>query len=170
MQELQHEFLNYLQDNLSAGGLYADPDLSLQKHAAEISDSMVDKVSDMLQKMAWDKPHVADFLGRYLTEPKLDVVFEQPRKISKLEFTKRLATKTLCLSLKSQLLFTHDHFYLNGEKLNVSAEIVELMKHLADQKSIQIAAMQVTNIKTNGHAACSDALYDAYLAGYVYFK
>ncbi len=80
---------------------------------------MVKRVSGMLQKLTWDKQHVADFLGQYLTEPKLGVVFTPARKISQAEFTKRLAAKTLLLSLKSQLLFTHDHFYLNGERLLV---------------------------------------------------
>ncbi|HSI25360.1 MAG TPA: cupin domain-containing protein, partial [Methylotenera sp.] len=51
-QELAHEFLNYLQDNLQdnfdAEGLYTDADLALQKHPAEISDSMVKRVSNML--------------------------------------------------------------------------------------------------------------------------
>jgi 50S ribosomal protein L16 3-hydroxylase len=167
-QELAHEFLNYLQDHheqSNAKDLYADADLALQEHPAEISEHMVKRVSSMLQKLTWDKQHVADFLGRYLTEPKLDVLFTPSRKIAKAEFTKRLATKTLWLSLKSQLLFTHDNFYLNGEKLAVPAEINEVIKHLADKKYLNITALQA-----NIHAACSDALYDAYVAGYIYFK
>ncbi len=169
-QELAHEFLNYLQDtlvqdNVDAEDLYTDADLTLQKHPAEISSHMVKRVSGMLQKLTWDKQQVADFLGRYLTEPKLDVVFTPARKISKAEFTKRLATKTLLLSLKSQLLFTHDNFYLNGEKLAVPVEINEVIKHLADKKYLNITALQA-----NIHAACSDALYEAYSAGYICFK
>ena len=104
-QELQHEFLSYLQDNISADalyaeGLYADADLKPQNHPAEISADMINNVSQMLQKITWDKDKVADFLGKYLTEPKLDLVFEPNRKISKTEFTKRLSQKTLYLSLK----------------------------------------------------------------------
>ena len=53
-QELQHEFLSYLQDNISADGLYADADLTLQNHPAEISADMVKKVSATLQKITWD--------------------------------------------------------------------------------------------------------------------
>ena len=168
-QELAHEFLSYLQDtlniNLNLAGLYQDADLALQKHPAEISEDMVKRVGGMLQKLTWDKQHVADFLGIYLTEPKPDVVFEQNRKISKAEFSKQLATKTLLLNLKSQLLFTYDHFYLNGEKLVVPAEINEVIKHLADKKNLNITALQA-----NIHAACSNALYEAYLAGYICFK
>jgi 50S ribosomal protein L16 3-hydroxylase len=164
-QELMHEFLNYLQDNISADGLYTDADLALQKHPAEISSTMVKRVSSALQELTWDKQHVADFLGRYLTEPKLGVLFTPARKISKAEFTKQLTAKTLLLSLKSQLLFTHDNFYLNGEKLAVPAELNEVIKHLADKKYLNITALQA-----NIHAACSDALYEAYSAGYLCFK
>ncbi len=47
-QELAHEFLNYLQDNLvqdnfDAEGLYTDADLALQKHPAEISEQYGEK-------------------------------------------------------------------------------------------------------------------------------
>jgi 50S ribosomal protein L16 3-hydroxylase len=168
-QELLHEFLNYLQDNLSADALYvealyADADLALQNHPAEISDAMIAKVSKMLQKITWDKHHVADFLGKYLTEPKPDVVFEPNLKISKSEFTKLLAKKTLYLSLKSQMLFVGNHFYLNGEKLAVSAEIVEYIRDLANKKVLKITALGA-----NIHAACSDVLYEDYLAGFLCF-
>ena len=164
-QELQHEFLNYLQDHIQAKGLYSDPNLSLQNHPAEISDDMISKVGEMLQKITWDKKHVADFLGKYLSEPKVDVVFAPNKKISKVEFNKQLATKTLWLSLKSQLLFAHDNFYLNGEKLTVPAVIYNEIKYLADYNHLKTDALEA-----NIHEACSDALYDAYLAGYVCLK
>ena len=164
-QELAHEFLSYLQDNLNIKGLYQDADLTLQSHPAEISDVMISKVSKSLRNLTWDDGHIADFLGKYLTEPKLDVVFEKNRKISKAAFSKQMTTKTLLLNLKSQLLFTHNNFYLNGEKFAVPAEINAAIKHLADKKYINTSALQA-----NIHKACSDALYEAYLAGYVIFN
>ena len=164
-QELQHEFLSYLQDNLSVEGLYADADLKLQNHPAEISDAMINKVGEMLQKITWDKNNVADFLGKYLTEPKLDAVFEPNRKLSKAEFTKQLAAKTLHLDLKSQLLFSQNNFYLNGEKLNVPTAFLSELKELADKHSLNIIGLQA-----NIHAAAGDVLYEPYLAGFVCFK
>ena len=164
-QELQHEFLSYLQDNISVEGLYADADLKLQNHPAEISDDMMAKVSDMLQKITWDKNNIADFLGKYLTEPKLDVIFEPNRKISKNEFCKQLAAKTLHLDLKSQLLFTQNNFYLNGEKLTVAAEIVTQMKELADKK-----VLDLTGLEANIHAALGNALFESFLAGFICFN
>jgi 50S ribosomal protein L16 3-hydroxylase len=126
---------------------------------------MISKVDEMLQKITWDKKHVADFLGKYLSEPKVDVVFAPNKKISKVEFNKQLATKTLWLSLKSQLLFVHDNFYLNGEKLTVPGDIYKEIKYLADYNHLKTDALEA-----NIHDACSDSLYDAYLAGYVCLK
>ena len=169
-QELQHEFLSYLQDNISAdalyvGGLYADADLKLQNHPAEISADMINKVSEMMQKITWDKDKVADFLGKYLTEPKLDVVFEPNRKISKTEFIKQLSQKVLYLSLKSQLLFTQNNFYLNGERLVVSAEIVAIIKEFADKRFLKTTALTA-----NIHEALGDALFESFLAGFISFN
>ncbi len=164
-QELLHEFLNYLQDNISKPGLYTDPDLNLQNHAAEISDEMIDKVSAMLQNITWVKHNVADFLGQYLTEPKLDVVFEPAKKITKAEFTKQIAKKGLYLSLKSQMLFTNNHLYLNGDKLAVPMEIINHIRNLADTRHLNTPALQA-----NIHAAVGDVLYESFLAGFICFK
>ena len=164
-QELQHEFLSYLQDNIAAEGLYEDADLTLQNHPAEISENMVDKVSEMLQKITWNNNNVADFLGRYLTEPKPEVVFEPNRKISLNEFTKKMAQKSLQLDLKSQLLFFADHFYLNGEKLSVPSTLLAEMRTLADKKVLQAYALQASI-----HGVVGDVLYEAYSAGFINFS
>ena len=95
-QELQHEFLNYLQDHLTGEGLYSDSDLTYQAHPAEISNAMVSKVSVMLQKMSWDKTHVADFLGHYLTEPKMDVVFRAKQKNNAVRIRETPCAKNRC--------------------------------------------------------------------------
>lgn len=166
-QELQHEFLSYLQDDLTLKNnpnLYADPNLHVQKHPAEISDSMIEQVSEMLKKIVWDKKNVADFLGKYLTEPKPDVFFEPKKVLSQQQFLLRLQQKTLCLDLKSQLLFTQDVFYLNGEKLAVENALIAPLKTLADQRYLD-----KNHIATNLYPQLADALYAYYLAGFIDF-
>ena len=174
-QELQHEFLSHLQDNLgqdnleqnnfSADDLYADADLTLQNHPAEISADMVEKVSEMLQKITWDNNHVADFLGQYLTEPKPNVVFEPNKNISIVEFARKMAKKNLQLSLKSQFLFTQNTFYLNGEKLNVPTELTVCMRELADKRYLATPSQA-----PNTHALLAELLHAYYLAGFIEFK
>ncbi len=164
-QELMYEFLNYLQDNIAVGGLYEDADLTLQQHPAEISENMLEKVSEMLQKITWDKNNVADFLGKYLTEPKPDVVYAAARKISKTDFKKKLAQKSLHLNLKSQMLFHVDNFYLNGEKLGVPSTVITEIREFSDTKTLNTPALSA-----NIHAVLGDVLYDAYLSGFINFN
>ena len=164
-QELQYEFLSYLQDNISADALYADANLKLQNHPGEVSDDMINQVSEMLQKITWDKNNVADFIGKYLTEPKLDVVFEPNRILPKTKFIEFLSQKNLVLDLKSHLLFTHNHFYLNGEKLNLPAQLITLLRDLADQRYLNTIGLHA-----NIHADVADVLHESFLAGYVHFK
>lgn len=56
---------------------YADPDLEPTRRPAEIGDSMVDQVQDMLKAIRWDRDGIGEFLGCYLTEPK-NHVFDPP--------------------------------------------------------------------------------------------
>ena len=172
--ELMHEFLSYLQDELVSENsqntsqpdiLYVDPDLQLQQHAAEISDAMVKQVNNMLQKTTWDKHCVADFLGKYLTEPKPDVFFEPSDDLSKKQFITRLQQKTLRLDLKSQLLFTNNVFYLNGEKLFVENALLETLKDFADNRYLDKDRLTVEL-----RSLFADTFFDHYLAGYIYFE
>lgn len=165
MHELQHEFLSYLQDNLNAEGLYEDADLTLQEHPAEISENMLKKVGEMLKEISWSKDNIADFLGKYLTEPKPDVCFEPHPGISIEVFAKELAHKILYLSLKSQLLFYDKMFYLNGEKLDVLEDITTAMRELSDKRSIATG-----QYPRNLQDMLINVLYAPYLAGFVTFE
>lgn len=167
--ELTHEFLSYLQDNLifnnTNKSLYSDPDLTLQNNPAAISECMVNKVCNMLQKINWDNDHVADFLGKYLTEPKSNIYFKPAKKLSLQKFIMRLQKETLMLDLKSQMLFTNNAFYLNGEKIVVSQHLTYLMQLLANQRNLNISSQTIAF-----QNQVADVLYESYLAGYIGFE
>ncbi len=168
-QELMHEFLSYLQDDLTRKNtenlLYADPDLQWQKNPAQIDDAMIHQVDTILRNIAWDKTHVADFLGKYLTEPKLDVIFEPADRLSKKQFIAHLAQKSLCLDLKSQLLFSNNLFYLNGEKLLIENALIDTLKDFANKRFLNCsnATQHLKNL-------LADALFEHYLAGFIHFN
>ncbi|OYY50373.1 MAG: cupin [Methylophilales bacterium 28-44-11] len=161
-QELAHEFLHYLQDQLTLSGMYADADLTLQAHPAEISHAMVEKVHQSLQAITWQPQHVGDFLGRYLTEPKPHVVFAPPKKMSQKLFNQRIQQHTLFLELASQMLFWQDTFYLNGETLAVPSTLKTCMKMLADTRQLDCTQLEEALL-----ANLADMLYPHYLAGYL---
>jgi len=164
-QELIHEFLTYLQDNLTADGIYADADLLLQKHPAEISNLMVSKVQEILKKISWDSNTVGEFLGQYLSEPKANILFEAPRKLNMTAFRKKLSKFPVSLSLKSQLLFHQNRFYMNGEPLLVPSFLVGTIQALADQRFLDTVSMDATQ-----QEELAKILYPAFIAGYVDFN
>ena len=160
-QELTHEFLNFLQERCEPEGMYADPDLKLQRHPAKISSAMLDQVVDMLNKVRWNKSDIAEFLGQYLSEPKPHVVFDSPDAISESAFHKRLEKKGIDLSLKSRLLFHGRHFFMNGEQVEIPAPSCDLMHELAD--ILHLGPRNFTD------EFLIKKLHEWYLAGYLHF-
>jgi 50S ribosomal protein L16 3-hydroxylase len=164
-QELAHEFLSHLQENIKVEGLYADPNLTLQKHPAEISHDMVSKVDQMLKNLTWDQSLVGDFLGCYLTEPKMHIIFEPAKQISKDKFQQKLAKQRLYLHLKSQMLFTETSFYLNGELIQVPANLTACMRLLADKRYLDVSKLSSAQF-----TGVAELLLPFYLVGYFVFE
>ncbi len=165
-QELATEFLGFMQDQLNQDklvldGIYQDADLSLQDHPAEIGKEMITKVSANLQKIQWSDKVIAEFLGTYLSEPKADVVFEPNKKMSMRNFSEKLAKLGIALDLKSQMLFSADNFYLNGEVATWIGESANILTKLADQRYIEASNIQ--------DVLLLQQLYDWYIAGYLSF-
>lgn len=171
-QELATEFLGYMQDKLNQeqltiAGMYEDADLCLQEHAAEISTDMVTKVAAILRKIHWSNNEVADFLGTYLSEPKPDVVFDVNKKISLSNFTKSLAKYGITLDLKSQMLFTGNTFYLNGEAVTLNGESAKMLTRLADLRTLSPDEL---NYSQTADEVLLKQLHEWYLAGFLHFN
>ena len=170
-QELATEFLGYMQDKLNQeqltlAGMYEDADLCLQEHAAEISADMVTKVAENLKKIQWSNTDVADFLGSYLSEPKPVVVFEVNKKMSQSNFNKSLAKYGIRLDLKSQMLFSGNRFYLNGEAVTFTDKSAVIVTKLADDRELNVDDMNHSQITDE---PLLQQLHEWYLAGYLHF-
>jgi 50S ribosomal protein L16 3-hydroxylase len=66
------------------------------------------------------------------------------------------------LDLKSQMLFSSDNFYLNGEVTTWVGEPANILTKLADQRYIEASNIQDTLLLQQ--------LYDWYIAGYLSFN
>ncbi len=161
-QELATEFLGYLQERTHLQGLYADPDLQLQTHPAQISVQMVGKVAAMLQAITWQNQDVASFLGQYLTEPKPHIFFASPQRLSFDKFCGRLAHDGVCLALTSQMLFYGDKVFINGECVQAELVAQPLLQQLADARFL-------SPIKTPSDDLAR-LLYQWHQSGYVLFR
>lgn len=165
-QELASEFLNYLQDKLHVPGMYADPELPLQSHPAEIGTRMLDKVSAMLEQIRWQPNDVSDFLGRYLSEPKPHIVFDENEALGLKQFVQQLPKHGIALSGKSQMLFHGNQFFMNGEQLAAAVQHQPVLTALADGRRLEAACFDSAILQD---AALMQQLYGWYLAGYLHF-
>jgi len=170
-QELATEFLGFMQDKLNQDalvldGIYQDADLTLQEHAAEIGKEMITKVSANLHKIKWSDSVVAEFLGTYLSEPKADVIFGVNKKMALATFSKKLEKIGISLDLKSHMLFSDNHFFLNGEMTKFTEESAVILKILADNRRINMLDLETYKPLD---LALLQQMYDWYVAGYLNF-
>ncbi|MBZ4201086.1 MAG: cupin domain-containing protein [Methylotenera sp.] len=170
-QELASEFLGFMQDKINQDaipltGMYQDTNLSLQAHPAEISQAMITSVSAQLQKIQWPASTVAEFLGRYLSDPKTHVVFDANKEISQANFVKKAVLTGLTLDLKSLMLFEGEHFFMNGEMMACQGDAAAaILKRLADNRLL--TPMDLADHLNNSELSLS--LFAWYQAGYLHF-
>jgi 50S ribosomal protein L16 3-hydroxylase len=158
--EITGRFLDYLLDTLRPEGHYADPELKPVANPACIGDDMLRKFSRMLRAIRWTDRDVADFAGRYLTEPKQHVVFERPERALKRAAFSRIASRDgVSLALSTAMLFHGKTFYINGDGHAASAAAAPLLRRLADQR--------VLRPPVQCDAQCMDLLHEWYRAGYL---
>ena len=159
-QELATQFLVHLQDRVELAGLYADPDLKQQRHPAEISEAMIDKVAQVIAQVQWQREDIAQFLGSYLSEPKSHVFFDPPaRPMSRAKFEGSAARRGVRLTMPSQMLFQGSAVYMNGEAQRVSGATRKACITLADRRELA-GPLELTPVAW-------DLLYGWYCAGYV---
>lgn len=134
--EIGQSFLAFLQENLCLEGLYADPDLKLAQHNGEIPPALIEKTAEWLQQIRWDNETVARCLGRFLTEPKPHVYFDAPESsVSRKKFLQS-SKHGVRLDTRTQLLFSGNRFFLNGEEVCVSENLRPYVIQLADSRGI----------------------------------
>jgi 50S ribosomal protein L16 3-hydroxylase len=97
--ELAAGFLDYLHERGLPDAVYRDPGLRATRHPGRIGGEMVAFAEKTLSRIAWRKPDVRDFIGRFLSTPKPNVVFLPSRKIFS-----RIEGKTVQLHPKTHLL------------------------------------------------------------------
>ena len=159
-QEICQGFLAWLQDHVELHGFYADRDLALQRHPAQISDAMLARIEEMIGALRWRRADIARYLGEYLTEPKPQIWFTPPRvPLGLSSFVRKARNRGVRLALKSRMLFDDRGVYINGERAAVPAQGRGALIDLADKRTLAPwprAADPIANI-----------LHQWYKSGYV---
>ncbi|RFC35069.1 MAG: 50S ribosomal protein L16 3-hydroxylase [Candidatus Nitrotoga sp. SPKER] len=114
-QELAEQFLVYLQDRVCLDGMYADPDLTIQRHPSEIGTDMLNQVTQIIRRIKWTKRDIANFLGSYLSDPKSHIFFDPPTKaLSRDRFERAIKKYGVAMALKTQMLCHSGVVFING--------------------------------------------------------
>lgn len=158
-QEIATAFLTYLQDKLALEGRYADPDLTVPEHPAELPQAMVERLGSVIDAIRWDRADILDFLGTYLSEPKPNVFFDPPRRPMSAEaFAQAAGQSGVRLDARTRLLFSDGRFFINGERLEAAGQVRRALVALADRRGLPAADIP---------ADLLPLLYEWYLAGYL---
>jgi 50S ribosomal protein L16 3-hydroxylase len=107
---------------------------------------MVQFTRRLLSRIRWSNGDVADFLGRYLSAPKPQVVFKAGNAKGAL----------VRLDPKSQLLYYGTRFFMNGESF--SHRQAAVLRELADRRALEAARL----------APLAGLIREWQRAGYVY--
>lgn len=142
-QELGESFLQFMADSIDLPGRYEDPDLKPGKHPAQLDAAMLKTVATQLQNVRFTDDDIAIFLGQYLSEPKMTVVFTPPaRPLSAARFAQSAAKRGLSLSLKTQMLYRGRHIFINGESFEVDTADRSQLAALANQRGLAAPALK----------------------------
>ncbi|APV52575.1 hypothetical protein BWI17_20655 [Betaproteobacteria bacterium GR16-43] len=135
-RELVGAFLDHLHDNLDPPGHYRDPGARRPRHAGEVPRELTAHVGRALRSIRWSGADVALFAGRFLSEPKSQVVFDPPeRPLSPARFTLQASKRGLTLDRRSRLLFSGTMFFMNGEAQR-AVRAAPTLRKLADARAL----------------------------------
>ncbi|MDT7849796.1 cupin domain-containing protein [Methylophilus sp. VKM B-3414] len=164
-RELAIEFLEACRQEMLPDELYRDPELQPAQDAAAIDQQMVSQVAGMLRRLPWETEQLGPFLAKYFSEPKAYVVFSPNRKLSAEKFLQRAQQSGLVMDLQTQMLHWQGQYFINGERVSVSAEAGPLLNTFANQRLLTAADCQTAAIHP-----LLPWLRGIYLSGYVHFS
>lgn len=141
-QELGEGFLQFMAETVDLPGRYADPDLDVSKHPAEISRAMISRVASELAKIRFTEEDITIFIGEYLSEPKPSVFFDPPaRAMSAVRFAQAASKRGVILSRKTRMLYRGRRLFINGESFVLSRSDNAALVALADSRQLNGASV-----------------------------
>jgi 50S ribosomal protein L16 3-hydroxylase len=132
--ELAGELLQRLADDALdtvGSALYSDAKQSASACSAEIPDALVEFASAAVAEALRDPLGVRRVLGEYLSEPKDHVSFDaEPQP---------LTAGALTLDRRTRMMYDSQHVFVNGDSFLASGRDAQLMRLLADHKTLGAA-------------------------------
>lgn len=121
-----------------AGARYRDPGLAPTGSPAQLPESLVEFAIEAASRVRFDAKLATRFLGRWLTEPKANVVFGEDEDAADLDLLNDWPTEgALVADRRTQILYRGKHAFINGEEIEIGA--TPLLKKLADRRRLDFA-------------------------------
>ena len=123
-------FLDHLHERGLPDAAYRDPGLRPAARPAKIGREMVDFTEKQMARIRWNRGDIENFLGRFLSTPKPNIVFSPSKRI----FPRNMENKIVKLHPKTQMLYRGPRFFINGEVLVPRPAQRPALAVLADQR------------------------------------
>jgi 50S ribosomal protein L16 3-hydroxylase len=127
--ELGAAFLDWLHERGLPDAVYRDPRLLPTTRPARIPAGMLEFAAEALARVRWSRGDVVDFMGRYLSAPKPQVVFRASQRRG----------RRARLDPRTQLLYSGERFFINGDSVRVARP--RLLRELADRRECDLARL-----------------------------
>jgi len=131
---LAGEIAQRLADDFEDETLYRDPKQDATQHPALMPTGLQEFASDALQQLLDDRTALARALGEVMTEPKPRVWFDEPEA--------PWQAGAIALDRRTRMLYDEHHVFINGEAYRAGGRDADLMRHLADQRTLDGATVQ----------------------------
>jgi len=160
-QEVVEAFADHLRDSTTVAGRYADPDLRLSRDPARIDAALVRRFAHAIDMLRWNASDTARFVGRFLTEPRANVVFDARQRVSRNAFVRSGQRNGVSLDRRTQLLYDGERFYLNGDDAPLATADRPMLTALADHRKLTASEFAALS------PAMIDLLFDWHRHGYL---
>ena len=153
---IQEDFNNFIFDKLDS----KKTDFFKSNSFSNIKSLLSLDILKFFQNHLDYKPLIySDFIGHYLTS--VDASLFSRRSMPKDKFIARCRENPIFIDQRSRVCFYDNHFFINGEKINIDGQSHVMMKKFFNEKKFRFINNSSVNI---------EILHKLYLKGYLTFK
>ncbi len=116
---------------------FSDPGRARARRPAGLPDDLAAQLTGWAQEWRPSRTQIADFIGRYLTEPAATVFFDEGPRQSPQRFSAEARKHGLCLDRKTRMLHRGGRLFINGESLDaLRGSRAKWLITLADKRAL----------------------------------
>ncbi|PTY36551.1 hypothetical protein BGP77_04445 [Saccharospirillum sp. MSK14-1] len=112
--EVWNEFAHFMAEQDSDFQRYADPDLEPRTNPHRVSEADIDRVQRLLAQLTSDREAIAEWFGRYMTEPKYGETSTDEPAFTQTEIQQQLLQQPLLRNRAGRLAYVPGQLFIQG--------------------------------------------------------